>query len=94
MSAKIASIWVESKLGRKGILLLLEAGELGGEFRFALFCEVVLGNAVFAAEVIPNFHAASFATFVLSLAARKAGLGNAALAKLDIPQGLFFALAI
>lgn len=35
ISAKMASIWVASKLGRKGVLLLLEAGDLCGEFGFA-----------------------------------------------------------
>ena len=46
------------------------------------------------AQVVTNFHAAGFAAFVLGLAARKAGLRNAALAKFDIAQRLFLAFAV
>jgi hypothetical protein len=49
---------------------------------------------VLCAEVVTNFHTTSLAAFVLGLAAREAGLRNAALAKFDIAQRLFLAFAV
>lgn len=46
------------------------------------------------AEVVTNFHTTTLASFILGLAAGKAGLRNAALAKFDIAQRLFLTFAV